>query len=119
MDIKKRTNARIMKNLIGFNLSFFLISSALNGVVVVQSVLHTDQNLGSTSLMVSFIMQFFFCLVFPQLITSLIGFKWTMVISGVGAALYIGTNAYPAYSTLIPGILVKKIYFYNLYYLTY
>lgn len=103
---------RILKNLIGINVTYFFMFSALNNVLSIQSVLNKDGNLGSAGQLCIFCAQLFSCLVFPQLLIDTIGFKWTLLIAQVAQMIYIGINAYPRWYTLIPGI--KKTYFYSI-----
>jgi hypothetical protein len=94
---------RIIKNLVSFGVVYLLLFSAVNGTISIQSVLNQDGGLGVLSSTLAFTVQLFTCLVLPQFIADLIGFKGTMIISEICYLLYIAGNIYPRYFTLLPG----------------
>lgn len=98
---------KIFKNLLAFDVVFFLIFSAVNGVLSVQSVLNQEQGLGVLSSLVGFSVQLAVCLVIPQFISELFGFKWTLAISVLFYTLYIASNIYPTKFFLLSGLFIK------------
>lgn len=94
---------KIIKNLISFSTVYLLLFSAVNTTISVQSVLNQDGGLGMSSSTLAFSVQLLTCLVLPQFIADLIGFKWTLVISEISYLLYVASNLYPRYYTLLPG----------------
>jgi hypothetical protein len=64
--------------------------------------------LGVLSSTVAFAFQLLTCLVLPQFVADLIGFKWTLVISEISYLLYIAANIWPHYYTMLPGNSLNK-----------
>ena len=95
----------IIKNILAFDVSFMLIYAALNGLVSVQSVLNKDGGLGLLSLTVAFVTQILTCIVFPQAVVELAGFKGSLILSEICATLYVASNMYPIAHILLPGDL--------------
>ena len=77
--------------------------SAVNTILSLQSALNQDKGLGVISSALSFSVQLITCLVLPQFVADLIGFKWTLVISETLYLLYVASNFYPRYYTSLPG----------------
>ena len=94
---------KVIKNMMAFNVSFMLMYSAINALISVQSVLNQDAGLGIKSLSLIYTTQIICCLVFPQLIVELIGFKWSLVFCQLLSAVYVTANAIPMLYTLLPG----------------
>ncbi len=99
---------RIIKNLISCSLVYLLIFSAINGLVSIQSVLNQDFGLGILALLLSFFIQFCTCLIIPQLVCNYVGFKSLLVYIELSAVIYVTSNIYPKFYTLLPSMHLMR-----------
>jgi hypothetical protein len=95
---------QILKNLIAFSISYFLMVSARSSILSIQNVLSHDEKLGITSQMILFAAQVSCSIVIPILILKSIGFKWCLIITETSYIIFIVANMIPSYYTLIPGL---------------
>lgn len=103
---------KIYKNFFALNVSFFLLFACLNSIAGLQSVLHQDKNLGVTSLIVVYVVQLISSLVIPQVISDLIGYKWSIIASQIGYTIYLACNMSPSKYALLSGF---KIFFFEFF----
>ena len=101
--IEKNTKERVIKNLLALYFAFLLMFAASNGMTSIQSILNSDGSLGVISQIVIFCIQIPLSIVFPAIFIEIIGFKKTMVIIEIGYAIFVASNAYPRYYTILPG----------------
>ena len=99
---KLSEKAKIIKNLIVINVSFFLTFAAFNSVASVQAILNQSENLGITTYFIMFALQIVTCLVFPSILFHLLGFKWSMLVCEIFFLLFIAFQALPEWYTLLP-----------------
>jgi hypothetical protein len=96
----------IIKNYIAINLSFVLLFAAINSTGSIQPIINQDQNLGTTGQIVSFSVQMLTCLVLPQVVIELVGFKMALVIGEVLETTYIIIQIHLRWWTLIPASIL-------------
>ena len=101
MALKEKNS--LIKNLIAFSAVYLFLFAAVNSTISIQSVLNQNGGLGNLSSTVAFIFQLITCIVLPQFIVDLIGYKWTLVISEIAYTVYVSSNIYPKYFTMLPG----------------
>ena len=106
---------KILKNLIAISVSFFFLFSSFNSIANLQSSLNSEASLGTVSLFVIYAAFALSCLVLPSLLTSKFGYKWSLFMCEIAYCVYIITNLYSKWWTLIPGLaifenLCNKIY---------
>lgn len=106
---KLSPRARIIKNLCAIVISFFFIFSAQGSIISVQSVLNDNESIGLIAMSVNYIMQLLSCILLPQIVIDLIGFKYTLAIAHTFYTLYLSANAWPRYYTMIPGALLSGL----------
>ena len=100
--LKITEKARLFKNFVSYNISFVLIYACIDSIASISTVLNQDGNLGTASQAVIYSVQFLTALVFPQVLIETFGFKISLVMAEVCFLLFIGANAYPRWSTMIP-----------------
>jgi hypothetical protein len=97
---------KCIKNLVAISVSFFFLFSAFNSIANLQSSLNSESSLGTVSLFVIYAAFALSCLVLPSLLTSKFGYKWSLFFCEIAYCVYIITNLYSRWWTLIPGILL-------------
>ena len=90
------------KNLLGIAISFLLVRGAFNATVSLQSSL--NEQIGLVSLSVLYTC-FIFSIMCSSIVINVVGTKYTTLICYVFFLLYILTNFYPYWYTLIPGCI--------------
>ena len=100
---EKNTKGRVIKNYLAFSSSFLLLFASSNGVVAIQSLLNPVGYIGIISQILLIAIQIPFSITVPTIIIETIGFKYSMLAVEIGYFIYIASNAYPTYYTLIPG----------------
>ena len=90
------------KNLLGIAISFLLVRGAFNATVSLQSSL--NEQLGLVSLSVLYAC-FIFSIMCSSIVIGVVGTKYTTLICYVSFLLYILTNFFPDWYTLIPGCI--------------
>jgi hypothetical protein len=96
--------AQVYKNFVAYNLATILVFASYDTVASVSSVLNQDESLGTTSQAIVYFTQFVTALVWPQICIETIGFKMTLIVSEICYLIFFIANAYPSWSSLIPGI---------------
>jgi hypothetical protein len=91
------------KNLIMLSLAFFFLFCGFNSLANLQSSLNSEAGLGTVSLCVVYASFCVSCLFLPPIMIAKIGYKWSIVICMCTYCIYIITNLYVKWWTLIPG----------------
>ena len=94
------------KNLYGASIAFMLVFSAFIGIQNLQSSLNAE--LGLTSLTVTYMFYLLVGFVTPAIV-RLLGTKYSLLFGFICHTIYIGTNFYPEYYTLIPASVLLGI----------
>ena len=97
---------KCIKNLIAISVSFFFLFSAFNSIANLQSSLNSEASLGTYSLFVIYASFALSCLVLPSLLTSKFGYKWSLFMCEIAYCIYIITNLYVKWWTLIPAAVI-------------
>lgn len=104
-EIATLTKFQCYKNLISLSISFFFLFSAFNAISNLQSSLNSEASLGTISLFVIYASFALSCLFLPSILTSKLGYKWSLFICEICYCIYIIANLYSKWWTLIPGNL--------------
>jgi hypothetical protein len=104
---------KIIKNLIGFYLSFMLIFASSSAIISIQSVLYSEGNLGIYSQLTVFSFQIPIAIILPTIFIDTFGHKNTMLIVELGFTAYVASNFYPRLKLFI-SLNYQKIIFENI-----
>jgi hypothetical protein len=100
------SKVKCIKNLIAISVSFFFLFSAFNSIANLQSSLNTEASLGTYSLFVIYASFALSCLILPSMLTSKFGYKWSLFMCEIAYCVYIITNLYVKWWTLIPAAVI-------------
>ncbi len=100
------SKVKCIKNLIAISVSFFFLFSAFNSIANLQSSLNTEASLGTYSLFVIYASFALSCLILPSMLTSKFGYKWSLFMCEIAYCIYIITNLYVKWWTLIPAAVI-------------
>lgn len=98
----KRQKQNITKNLLVVSFSYLFLFSAIFALNNLQSSLNSHANLGIYTLLCSSFSFAISCLFLPAIMIKLFRFKWSMILSQLLTLLFIVSNYYPSFYTLIP-----------------
>ena len=98
---------RIYKDIYICNIAFFLLFSSFAGLSIIQSSVVGP--IGTIGLGTNFGFSIFSCLVLSPLIIRLIGCKYTMVICFLGFLLWMSSNFYPTWGTVLPSAAINGL----------
>jgi hypothetical protein len=79
----KKARFRTYKNLLALSIAFLLQFTAFNGIQNLQSSLNTEANIGVNSSSIIYVFLIISSILLPHSLMSLLGLKWTLVISQV------------------------------------
>lgn len=96
---------RVVKNLIVISLSWVFLFTGFFSLANLQSSLNSDANLGTTCMSVIYVTLIVASTFFPKLLIRFFGLKWTIVVAQFGYLIYVVSNLYPTWFTLLPGII--------------
>ena len=94
-----------MKDAITLAICFLCVLSPFEGLQTLQSSLHHQQGLGVTSLAFMYIGHVIASVFTPAIIYN-IGVKNSLMLAWLGHGIYVLSNAYPHWATLMPGSFV-------------
>jgi hypothetical protein len=100
--ITKSDVKRMLYNVIVISLSFTLLFTAYQSTANLQSSLNMDGGLGTASLTTVYVGLVISCIFVPTFMITKLTVKWTISISMLGYAAYIGAQFEPSYGSLIP-----------------
>jgi hypothetical protein len=103
VDAPRISKAACYKNLIVFSFAYFFLFCAFNSLLYLQSSLNADKGLGTISLFVVYASFCLSCFILPPIMITNFGYKWSSVICMCAYSVYIITNLYVRWWTLIPG----------------
>ena len=100
----------IFKNVLVLNTIFLLTDIGHNGLGTIQSSLHADEGVGTTSTSVSYGFFALSCLFFAPFMNRICGFKWTVVVSLLPTLLWIVANGFGVWEAMIPSSILFGLF---------
>ncbi|CAH0703330.1 unnamed protein product [Spodoptera exigua] len=98
---------RILKNIAAVSAAFMIQFTAFQGTANLQSSINAADGLGTVSLSSIYAALVVSCIFVPTFLIKRLTVKWTLCISMMCYAPYIGAQFYPAFYTLVPaGVVV-------------
>lgn len=98
---------RILKNVSTISLAFMVQFTAFQGTANLQSSINAREGLGTVSLSAIYAALVVSCIFVPTFLIKRLTVKWTLCLSLLCYAPYIGAQFYPRFYTLVPaGVLV-------------
>ena len=113
---------RIMKNIVIMSFVFFMNFVAYMGLANLQSSLHIDEGMGTTTQSVLYATMAISCLFVPKLAMQKLGHKWCVTLSLLGYIVWMAANGYAgqtlsnvsvAFSTYIPYKIINSLGFFG------
>ena len=100
---KKQLRFRTYKNLFVLCMAFLLQFTAFGAIGNLQSSLNTEANVGVNSLSIIYACLIFSSIFLPHPLITVLGIKWTLVLSQIPYLLYVAANYYPKAYLMYPG----------------
>jgi hypothetical protein len=100
---------KLFKNFFAYNLSFVLIFASFDAICATVGVLKKSECMGTITQTVLHSSNLLSSLVLPQILTTTLGFKWSLAMAEVFYLLYFASNVTFTYWILIPGSIVCGI----------
>ena len=98
---------RILKNICTVSIAFMVQFTAFQGTANLQSSINANEGLGTVSLSAIYAALVLSCIFVPTFVIKRLTVKWTLCLSMLCYAPYIGAQFYPRFYTLVPaGILL-------------
>nr|XP_026689819.1 protein unc-93 homolog A-like isoform X1 [Ciona intestinalis] len=109
-DCKPETRERSMSRyLYILGLTAMFIYGSYSGVIGLESSINIEGGLGTTSVMIVFIVSSFSCIFLLPIVIDFLGPKFAIILGELGFVAYIASNFYPSWYTLIPAAVVHGI----------
>ncbi|XP_078484305.1 protein unc-93 homolog A-like [Ciona intestinalis] len=109
-DPKPETSERSMSRyLYILGLTVMFIFGSYSEVIGLESSINIEGGLGTTSVMIIFIVSSFSCIFLVPFIIDFLGPKFAIILGELGFVAYIASNFYPSWYTLIPAAVVHGI----------
>ena len=102
LSLSPKSNA--YKNVLGAGLSFMLVTSSILALASLQSSLNDDGGLGLATLAIGSA-SFLVSGLFSSSVIKVFGTKYTIILGYVTSLVYVLTNFYPRWYTLVPGVI--------------
>lgn len=93
---------RILKNVSALSFAFMIQFTAFQGTANLQSSINAKDGLGTVSLSAVYAALVVSCIFVPTILIKLFTVKWTLCLSLLCYAPYIGAQFYPRFYTLVP-----------------
>ncbi|XP_078484102.1 protein unc-93 homolog A-like isoform X2 [Ciona intestinalis] len=90
-------------------LTVMFIYGSYSGVIRLESSINIEGGLGTTSVMIVYIVSPFSCIFLVPFIIDFLGPKFAIILGELGFVVYIASNFYPSWYTLIPAAVVHGI----------
>ncbi|XP_044732674.1 UNC93-like protein [Chrysoperla carnea] len=98
---------RILKNIAAVSAAFMVQFTAFQGTANLQSSINSNEGLGTVSLSAIYAALVVSCIFVPTFVIKRLTVKWTLCLSMLCYAPYIGAQYYPKFYTLVPaGVLL-------------
>ncbi|KAL1130888.1 hypothetical protein AAG570_012129 [Ranatra chinensis] len=105
--LSRREKWRILKNIAAVSLAFMVQFTAFQGTANLQSSINAAGGLGTVSLSAIYAALVVSCIFVPTFVIKRLTVKWTLCLSMLCYAPYIGSQFYPQFYTLVPtGVLL-------------
>ena len=105
----KKEKQRIYLNLILVSFAFLLLFTAIGTTHSLQSSINDEDGLGTASTSVLYTAVVLSCMFIPCIIIEKMTVKWTMVASVFCYFIYIASQFYPKFYTLLPAAFVNGL----------
>ena len=105
----KKEKQRIYLNLILVSLAFLLLFTAIGTTHSLQSSINDEDGLGTASTSVLYTAVVLSCMFIPCIMIEKMTVKWTMVASTFCYFIYIASQFYPKFYTLLPTAFVNGL----------
>ncbi|XP_063837499.1 UNC93-like protein [Ostrinia nubilalis] len=100
---------RILKNIAAVSCAFMVQFTAFQGTANLQSSINATDGLGTVSLSSIYAALVVSCIFVPTFLIKRLTVKWTLCVSMLCYAPYIGAQFYPAFYTLVPAGIVAGL----------
>ena len=100
--LSRREKWRILKNIAAVSLAFMVQFTAFQGTANLQSSINAAEGLGTVSLSAIYAALVVSCIFVPTFLIKRLTVKWTLCLSMLMYAPYIGAQFYPRFYTLVP-----------------
>lgn len=100
---------RILKNVSAVSFAFMIQFTAFQGTANLQSSINAKDGLGTVSLSAIYAALVVSCIFVPTFVIKRLTVKWTLCISMLCYAPYIGSQFYPRFYTLVPAGVILGI----------
>lgn len=105
--LSRKEKWRILKNVAAVSCAFMVQFTAFQGIANLQSSINAQDGLGTISLSAIYASLVVSCIFVPTFVIKRLTVKWTLCISMLCYAPYIGAQFYPRFYTLVPaGVLL-------------
>ncbi|XP_017774065.1 PREDICTED: UNC93-like protein isoform X1 [Nicrophorus vespilloides] len=105
--LSRKEKWRILKNVSAVSCAFMIQFTAFQGTANLQSSINAKDGLGTVSLSAIYAALVVSCIFVPTLVIKRLTVKWTLCVSMLCYAPYIGAQFYPKFYTLVPaGVLL-------------
>lgn len=106
-ELSTKEKWRILKNIAMISLAFMVQFTAFQGTANLQSSINAAEGLGTVSLSAIYAALVVSCIFIPTFLIKRLTVKWTLCLSLLCYAPYIGSQFYPRFYTLVPaGVLL-------------
>ncbi|XP_069705359.1 UNC93-like protein isoform X2 [Periplaneta americana] len=100
--LSRREKWRILKNIAAVSLAFMVQFTAFQGTANLQSSINASEGLGTVSLSAIYAALVVSCIFVPTFLIKRLTVKWTLCLSMLMYAPYIGAQFFPRFYTLVP-----------------
>ncbi|GLG94907.1 UNC93-like protein [Gryllus bimaculatus] len=105
--LSRKEKWRILKNIAAVSLAFMVQFTAFQGTANLQSSINAKDGLGTVSLSAIYAALVLSCMFVPTFLIKRLTVKWTLCLSMMCYAPYIGAQFFPRFYTLVPaGVLL-------------
>lgn len=105
--LSRKEKWRILKNISAISFAFMVQFTAFQGTANLQSSINAKDGLGTLSLSAIYAALVVSCIFVPTFLIKKLTVKWTLCLSMLCYAPYIGSQFYPKFYTLVPaGVLL-------------
>ena len=102
---KKKT----IKNVILISIAFLLNFNAFQGLSRLQSSLQDEDGVGVATSAIVYGSLVISCMFSPKIMINFFGHKWTIAISFLGYIIWVASNGYPTWGTMIPSSIIVGV----------
>lgn len=107
--LSRKEKWRILKNVSAVSFAFMIQFTAFQGTANLQSSINAKDGLGTVSLSAIYAALVVSCIFVPTFVIKRLTVKWTLCLSMLCYAPYIGSQFYPRFYTLVPAGVILGI----------